>query len=198
MFQRRPLIASRSSLSNARYSEASPGIKTMSLKTNSFLKFFSLAITLIPCRMSEGHQCFSAFAHQCTLWKKIICSYPLIFFNIQTKIAFMKNCSTQQEILLMPNTNFLRHQCVQKIEKNAKRRRHSVSEDIEHACWNGMIYNMLPGMIEKAKSDEKLFLLQVRREDEFLEMELGEDYFRSIDCIFSISPNYFFSEALNN
>jgi len=110
----------------------------------------------------------------------------------------MKNCSTQQEILLMPNTNFLRHQCMQKAEKDSRHRRHSLSEDIEHACWNGMIYKMLPDMIEKAKFDENLFLLHVRREDEFLEMELGEDYFRSIDCIFSISPNYFLCSALNN
>ncbi|HLK29773.1 MAG TPA: hypothetical protein VKT28_14440 [Puia sp.] len=109
----------------------------------------------------------------------------------------MKDHSTQQEILLMPNTTFLRHQWLQKNERLAKRR-NSLSEEIEHACWNGMIYEMLPGVIEKAKSDEKLSLLDVRRDENFLEMELGEHYFRKTDYGFSISPIYFLSDAINN
>lgn len=110
----------------------------------------------------------------------------------------MENYSAQQEILLMPNTAFLRHQCIQKAEKTTIPRVQSLAEEIEHACLNGKIYNMIPDMIAKAKSDKKLFLLQLRREDEFLEMELGENYFKKIDNSFSISPCHFISEELSN
>ncbi len=111
----------------------------------------------------------------------------------------MENYSTQQEILLMPNTAFLRHQCIQKTERISKRhRRHSFSEEIEQACLNGLIYKMIPDIIQKARGDEKLFLLQVRCEKAFLEMELGENYFKKIDRSFSISPNHFFSNILSN
>jgi hypothetical protein len=109
----------------------------------------------------------------------------------------MKNYSTQQEILLMPNTSFLRNQWLQKNGRSSKHR-NSLAEDIEHACWNGMIYEMLPEVIEKAKSNEKLFLLDVRQDHEFIEMEFGENYFRNPDHILSISPLHFFSNAKNN
>jgi hypothetical protein len=38
----------------------------------------------------------------------------------------------------------------------------------------------------------------VRQDDEFIEMEFGETYFRNPDYILSISPRHFFLNAKNN
>ena len=66
----------------------------------------------------------------------------------------MKTIITQQEILLMTGSNFFQHQLC---EKNEQERSSNMSqkEKLEEACWNGMLDELLPGIIEKSSSDRK-------------------------------------------
>ncbi len=96
----------------------------------------------------------------------------------------MKTISTQQEILLMTGTNFSSRQCCKKDDDSQK----SISEkeQLEEACWNGLIKEMLPEIYEEPAADRKLYLWQIREAASFLGLELGElpaekDYHLSID-----------------
>lgn len=87
----------------------------------------------------------------------------------------------QQEILLICGTKFSSRQCWQKI--NERSRPASEIEQLEDACWNGLLNEMLP---EIFVSQKDLFLWQIRETKCGLEIELGElpagvDYFYSID-----------------
>jgi len=98
----------------------------------------------------------------------------------------METKFTQQEILLMTNTSFSRQQWSEKQESENGRNLSPV-EQLEDACWNGLLYEMFPGIIEKTPKGKALFLWQVRHNATSLEMELCE-YPNSIDPLSSIDP----------
>ena len=87
----------------------------------------------------------------------------------------------QQEILLISGTKFSSRQCWQKINDNG--RPASEIEQLEDACWNGLLNEMLPEIFVLQKD---LFLWQIKETKCGLEIDLGElpgevDYFYSID-----------------
>ncbi|WP_153799875.1 hypothetical protein [Foetidibacter luteolus] len=108
----------------------------------------------------------------------------------------MKNQSIRQEILLMINTSFTQRQWCQKNEIPGSRPL-SKAEQLEDACWNGMLYEMLPGLVETSAAGKKLFLWQMKQNKECLEMELGECP-GQVDYMFSIDPHYFLAGKICN
>lgn len=93
----------------------------------------------------------------------------------------------QQEILLMTNTSFSRRQLSEK--ESYSNRENTQTEQLEAACWNGLLDEMLPGIIQKSGDGKQLFLWQIKHNKTSLEMELG-DYPAAIDHYFSIDPYY--------
>ncbi len=96
----------------------------------------------------------------------------------------MKTNSTQQEILLITGTNFSSRQCSKKDEGDQTNL--TEKEQLEEACWNGMLQDMLPEIYEQPSGNRKLYLWQIREASSFLGLELGElpaqkDYHLSID-----------------
>ncbi|MBS1932931.1 MAG: hypothetical protein JST96_02960 [Bacteroidetes bacterium] len=71
-------------------------------------------------------------------------------------------------------------------------------EQLEDACMNGLLYEILPGMINKTRMGKRLLIWQAKRKTGCLEMELGEMNYCEIDYPFSISPNYFMPEKSLN
>jgi len=96
----------------------------------------------------------------------------------------MEKNITQQEILLMTNTSFSKQQWCEKIETGKPL---SQLEQLEEACWNGLLYEMFPGVIETTDKGKRLFIWQVKHNSSSLEMELCECPY-SIDPAFSIDP----------
>jgi hypothetical protein len=99
----------------------------------------------------------------------------------------MKN-STQQEILLMTGTTFSARQWCEKdagVQNNLTEK-----EQLEEACWNGLIQEMLPGIWEKTEGNKKLFLWQIKKGNSFIELEMGEIPEEN-DKYFSIDPYSF-------
>lgn len=98
--------------------------------------------------------------------------------------------SVQQEILLIANTSFFRNQlCSNQITESQKS--YSLIEQLEDACWNGLLYEMFPGVIEKTAKGKRLFLWQVlHSNNSCLEMELGE-YPKEIEDSMSLNSYKF-------
>jgi hypothetical protein len=106
----------------------------------------------------------------------------------------MKPTSTQQEILLLTGTNFSARHSFEKDDKDKMFL--TEKEQLEEACWNGLLKDMLPEICEQVYGN-KLYMWQVWKTNSFIEIELGEipeekEKYYSIDP-YSFLPEYFLS-----
>ena len=101
----------------------------------------------------------------------------------------METNSIQQEILLMTGTTFSQMPWSKK--DDADNTSHLTDkEQLEEACWNGLLHDMLPEICEYAVDGKKLYLWQVREAASFLEIEMGEIPAEK-ESYFSIDPYSF-------
>lgn len=84
----------------------------------------------------------------------------------------MKTKPINQEILLMTTTTFSKREWCEKNARNNKPS--SVNDKLEKACWNGLLDDMLPGIVARSSSGKKLSLWQITHFGSFLELELSE------------------------
>ena len=103
----------------------------------------------------------------------------------------MKAHSTQQEILLITGTKFSEREWAEKLVEDKNKL--SATEKLEDACWNGLLDEMLPEIVQKTDDGKKLFLWNIRNCRSFLEIELS-DSSPVIDRENSIDPYLFVSE----
>jgi len=106
----------------------------------------------------------------------------------------MKTQSIQQEILVIIGTRLSSRQWAEKDFENNKL---SAIENLENACWNGLLDEMFPEIIQKSAEGKKLFLWHIRHCRSFLGIELS-DSSPSIVCEFSIDPYYFMLAKIMN
>ena len=100
----------------------------------------------------------------------------------------MKTTSTQQEILLITGNKFSAREWA---EKNVEdKNKLSAADKLEDACWNGLLDEMLPEIVEKTTEGKKLFLWHIRHCKSFLEIELSESS-PILEREFSIDPYFF-------
>ena len=85
----------------------------------------------------------------------------------------MKTNSTQQEILLMTGTSFSSRQWCEK-DGDSNQKHLTEKEQLEEACWNGLLQEMLPEICIQNSPDKKLYLWQIKEGTSFIELELGE------------------------
>ena len=85
----------------------------------------------------------------------------------------MKPGSNIREILLLTTTSFSKRQLCETDapEKNITR---SPAEQLEAACWNGLLDEMLKGVIQISSPADKLFLWQVEMEKSYLRLTMGD------------------------
>ncbi len=93
---------------------------------------------------------------------------------------------THQEILLLTGTRFSERQQYQEMNPGSSDSL-TGNERLEEACWNGLLYEMLPEISEKTADGKNLRLWQIRAAESFLELELGESP-EIKDDDFSIDP----------
>ena len=103
----------------------------------------------------------------------------------------MKTTSTQQEILLMTGTRFSEREWAEKLVEDKNKL--SATEKLEDACWNGLLADMLPELVQKTAEGKNLFLWNIRQCRSFLEIELSESS-PVIERENSIDPYLFVSE----
>jgi hypothetical protein len=99
----------------------------------------------------------------------------------------------QQEILLMTGTKFTSRQCWQK-NNSEKENFLSESDELQDACWNGLLREMLPEICEK---NRKLYLWQIKENKSCIDIELGE-LPSPLEAYFSIDPYTFLAVQSEN
>ncbi|MBS1600030.1 MAG: hypothetical protein JST75_17520 [Bacteroidetes bacterium] len=107
----------------------------------------------------------------------------------------MKTISTQQEVLVITGTSFSLRQWTEK--NNTGSLPESAREELEKACWNGLIKELLPEIFEKTEDGEELFLWQICEANAFIELDFSE-YPGVTEKLFSINPYLFMQEKNYN
>jgi hypothetical protein len=116
-----------------------------------------------------------------------------VYYNEGIKILCMEKNTVQKEILLLTGTTFSSRQYHDN-DGPGNSRNLSPAEQLEEACWNGLLYDMLPEIFDQPAPDEKkLYLWEIKEGKSFLEVELGE-FPEEKDNYFSIDP-YSFMET---
>jgi hypothetical protein len=101
----------------------------------------------------------------------------------------MKTNSTQQEILLMTKSSFAqKYWCKKEFDNTNKNL--TPEENIEEACANGLIQELLPEVFNK--DNHKIYLWQMHPGFSFLQLELGELPL-AVEKQFSLDPHNFLS-----
>ena len=100
----------------------------------------------------------------------------------------MKTNYIQQEILLMTGTTFSSRQWCEK--DPGRKNNFTEKENLEEACWNGLLQEMIPEICDRSGGDKRLFLWQIKEGNSFIELDLGEVP-EEKDNEFSIDPYSF-------
>ena len=107
----------------------------------------------------------------------------------------MKPASLQQEILLVTSTKISRRELAG--GNDHINNKLSDTAQMEEACWNGLLYKILPGTIEMPSSGKKLHLWQIRPGDSLLRIELCT-FPVVIEKHYSIDPYFFLPMLCSN
>jgi hypothetical protein len=106
----------------------------------------------------------------------------------------MKTDTILQEILLITTTTFSQGLC---FNANENQRHLSQIEILEEACWNGLLDEVLPELIENPVSGKKLFLWYIRNGGSFIQVERAESPAEN-EKHFSINADYVISAMSSN
>ncbi|MFI5154208.1 MAG: hypothetical protein ACHQET_12790 [Chitinophagales bacterium] len=107
----------------------------------------------------------------------------------------MNKKATQQEVLLLTDTSFAHRQWVEKGASEAKQL--SDREQLELACWNGILKNTLPEIDAELMTGKKLWLWLIKEANSFLELQLS-DYPYPFEKWASIDPYSFLPTKSSN
>ena len=100
----------------------------------------------------------------------------------------------QQEILLLTNSTFSQKQwCEKEITEGNKQL--SQMKRLEVACWNGLLSELLPELMEQSSYGKTLFLWQIRQGKASLHIQLSESTMQ-LDRQLSIDPYLFLTNLL--
>jgi hypothetical protein len=112
------------------------------------------------------------------------------------KITDMKKTNTHHEILLIANTSLANKQLTG-TEENSRDKRSSSIEELEKACWNGILHEMFPEILGSVYPKCQSFLWQVLAGKNFLCINIGA-YPVAADQDASIDPYFFMMNTCEN
>ena len=102
----------------------------------------------------------------------------------------MKTKNIQQEILFFTTTSFSKREWCEKDESKKDNSSYSQQEQLEKACWDGILDEMFPELMPPAPLKKRLFMWQISVRRTFLSVELAE-YRNKVEQYFSIDPYLF-------
>lgn len=106
----------------------------------------------------------------------------------------MKPHANTQEILLVMNNSFSKRQFAGKDFLHGQSPIENTPEQLEQACWNGLLGSILPELIDL---ERKFFLWEIINHRSFLLLNLAVQP-PVIDPIFSLNPEFFLNERQAN
>jgi hypothetical protein len=101
----------------------------------------------------------------------------------------MKTLPIQQEIVLVMHTTLSNKQWTEK-DITGGANKGPAFDKMEEACWNGLLDELLPELIERSPSGKRLYLWQIRMHEAIIDMELSE-FPGTIEKELSIDPHLF-------
>ena len=109
----------------------------------------------------------------------------------------MKSKNTNQEILLFTGTSFSNRQFSMKDNNEKEGTASSPIENLEKACWAGMLCEVLPELVGCPSADNKIFIWHILSAEHFLRISMGP-YPALIENESSIDPYFFLPSACRN
>ena len=107
----------------------------------------------------------------------------------------METKATQQEVLLNTDTAFAHRQWTDRGLKNEENL--SALENLEKACWDGLVKELIPELDITLKPNQKLWLWQIYSTRSFLALDYNE-YPGPKEKETSIDPYLFMDELRKN
>ena len=100
----------------------------------------------------------------------------------------MKPEKTQQDIILVTTSTFSKREWCKTGVSDTDGQTHM--EQLEEACWNGLLCEMLPELIRQTACGRQLLLWHIRKGTSFLKVELSE-FPPQLEEHFSIDAAFF-------
>ena len=108
----------------------------------------------------------------------------------------MINTSTNLEILLLSKSSFFKRDwCELKGNKNDKQL--SQKEQLIQLCWNGMLNEMIPEIMEKTAGNKPLILWDINESGNMLDLRYG-NIDEEMNDEWSINPYVYLTFAIAN
>lgn len=101
----------------------------------------------------------------------------------------MNSISTNQEILLLSNSTFLKRDWAERNTTESNKKLSQNEQLIQH-CWNGMLKELIPEIMETGRSKKQLSLWEVNELDHLIDLRYG-DYDEFINNELSVNPYVF-------
>jgi hypothetical protein len=101
---------------------------------------------------------------------------------------------TKQEILLFTSTTFSKKNFTETNDPNIKRSLEDIDQ-LEEACWNGLLPEIMPEINEEIGANNKLFVWSIDKAKFFLCIERAEQPMAA-ELLWSVNP-YLFLLATN-
>ena len=108
----------------------------------------------------------------------------------------MKNTSTNQEILLLSNSNFFKRDWCE-LNGNKNDKQFSQKEQLILLCWNGMLNEMIPEILQTKAGIKPLTLWEINESGNMLDLRYG-DFNQEMNNEWSINPYVYLTFALAN
>lgn len=102
----------------------------------------------------------------------------------------MKPTTTNQEILLITGSTFSNREFSEPGKYNNRLAAPSSIEELERACWAGMLFELLPELRIDTFSSSKMYIRNIHRAEYFLLINQGTTL-HPAEAVFSIDPQLF-------
>ena len=99
----------------------------------------------------------------------------------------MKHKATNHEVLLFTGTHFSNKQFC---DKDRQPTDNSLEDQLQRACWNGFIFEILPGILDHPAQKNISFIWEVIPAENFIDVRIGEAPY-SIEYALSVNPYFF-------
>lgn len=109
----------------------------------------------------------------------------------------MKSNNTNQEILLFTGTSFSSRQFSIKDADDKEGTESTPIENLEKACWAGMLCEVLPELVGCPSADNKIFIWHILSAEHFLRISMGP-YPALIENDSSVDPYFFLPAVCHN
>ena len=106
----------------------------------------------------------------------------------------MKPIITNQEILLSTSASFSKREWCRLDAQHKRSEISSSSEELERACWAGILFEMLPELMTSSSTDGKMSIWNIRSASHFLLISQGIDPCPP-EYTYSIDPQLFLTAA---